>query len=411
MKEQYRVAGVIMPNEKSIGFGTPYYQKVGDDKTIFYPDFQWGGKGKILSFREEPDSYKKEYYHIPVLEEYPPIGTFDKSYTAIVLRDVNSLEHVVIGTDIADAFLKVIELSKHYLLNTEAFLWVEKEKYLSFRDKIDENFICDVLSLHIAGIHSIDEDKWNKYWGKYVLPMYDMDSSVYCFEDEAHIQHLTIFLKDDMALHIHRLNVESSERPILLKSMMWSTTQFNPWTEMLEEKYLLRNSILPIEEEDTRMEEKKVIRLRKGEPLSCSCPYCHSENVRRIRRNCNRKIEEIIDSDYSGSKITNYEVDDFACDECKKEYAVDLGDDVYTIYTPSLSQENTETIKLLMESDLNLRYNFSLYSDNSGKEVIYYILFNSDLPIFVTEKEVETFLKKPEEAWTYAHNIWMTRHR
>ena len=35
MKEQYRVAGVIMPNEKSIGFGTPYYQKVGDDKTIF----------------------------------------------------------------------------------------------------------------------------------------------------------------------------------------------------------------------------------------------------------------------------------------------------------------------------------------------------------------------------------------
>lgn len=159
------------------------------------------------------------------------------------------------------------------------------------------------------------------------------------------------------------------------------------------------------------MEEKKVIRLRKGEPWSCSCPYCHSENVRRIRRNCNRKIEEIIDSDYSGSKITDYEVDDFACNECKKEYAVNLGDDVYTIYTPPLSQENTETIKLLMESDLNLRYNFSLYSDCSGKEVIYYILFNSDLPISVTEKEVETFLKKPEEAWTYAHNIWMTRHR
>lgn len=60
------------------------------------------------------------------------------------------------------------------------------------------------------------------------------------------------------------------------------------------------------------MEEKKVIRLRKGEPLSCSCPYCHSESVRRIRRNCSQKIEEIIDSDYSGTKITDYEVDDFA---------------------------------------------------------------------------------------------------
>lgn len=65
-----------------------------------------------------------------------------------------------------------------------------------------------------------------------------MDSSVYCFEDETSIQYLAIFLKDDMALHVHRLNVESPESPVLLKSMMWSTTQFNPWTEILEEKFL-----------------------------------------------------------------------------------------------------------------------------------------------------------------------------
>lgn len=159
------------------------------------------------------------------------------------------------------------------------------------------------------------------------------------------------------------------------------------------------------------MEEKNMIRLRKGNPWSCSCPYCHSENPTGARRNINREIEGVIDPCYSGTKIIDYEVYDFVCDNCKKEYVVDAGKNEYTIYIPPLSQENTETIKLLMESECDQHSNFSLYSDSSGNGVIYYILYDSEFPIFVTEEEVKIFLKKPEEAWKYAHNIWMTQHR
>lgn len=54
MKEQYRVAGVIMPNEKSIGFGTPYYQS---DCTIITGRMVYEGKGKSRIGRLKKNQY------------------------------------------------------------------------------------------------------------------------------------------------------------------------------------------------------------------------------------------------------------------------------------------------------------------------------------------------------------------
>lgn len=245
MKELYRVAGAIVPSEDVTGFVVPYYRKDGNGLSTYLA--KWDeSTNRIYDFKEFSNS---QYMLIPTTDEFGLIGVDDFQYSAIAVRDVSKHIHIIIGVDMADSFQRLIKLSKCYLLDSEAFLWAERQKYICFIKKIDGCFIQKVLENDInKKVSLIDSmQKISPYWQKFIFPMYNLKGNslsnsnvnAFCFESDDGFQYLAVHLKMDMALHVHLLDVTNFEKPQLVKSNFWQASFYaqNSWKRMLNDTF------------------------------------------------------------------------------------------------------------------------------------------------------------------------------
>ena len=148
----------------------------------------------------------------------------------------------------------------------------------------------------------------------------------------------------------------------------------------------------------------------KKDYKSIACPECKTTNVDVKTTYKNKHRKDVLYCEEDAIEIYQERVMNCHCPNCKTDYKVNQGKDIYTIMQEPLPLTASRDIQLLAIYDSSFDHDFKIVraSTYNGSFITMALVENDEYPVILPEKQDITDLPKVKKI---LFNTWMDRHR